>query len=80
MELKASCGAARTLFSPGFIEIEQTQVVPSAKRKIPETTKYRYIEGRYTVFIAIWKSFAVSERIEEEAGKKIVKRIPRKKA
>jgi len=27
----------------------------------------------------IWKSFAVSERIEEEAGKKIVKRIPRKK-
>jgi len=33
-----------------------------------------------TVFIAIRKSFAVSERIEEEAGKKIVKRIPRKKA
>jgi len=28
----------------------------------------------------IWKSFAVSERIEEEAGKKIVKRIPGKKA
>jgi len=28
---------------------------------------------------AIWKSFAVSERIEEEAGKKIVKRILRKK-
>jgi hypothetical protein len=29
---------------------------------------------------AIWKSFAVSERVEEEAGKKIVKRILRKKA
>lgn len=36
--------------------------------------------GNEMIRYLIWKSFAVSERIEEEAGKKMVKRIPRKKA